>query len=110
MKDSRVGESLWEEWEGLGYETLEDKKIFYTIDHVSLDNEIVRRALASTLQRDGIADSLGDGFKLLEKSVVSHNWAGFMEEDNEINLCDDSGYTLYGDFIEDINPVTIVEF
>ena len=111
MKDSRVGESLWSEWEGAGYEnTLLSGTTFYTIDHISLDNDLVRRALASTIQRDGISDSLADGFRILENAVITQSWAGYIDSDYEMNMCDETGVTSYGDLVDEVIPVTMVEF
>ena len=111
MKDSRVGESLWNEWDGDGYtNTLVSGTVFYTIEHISVENEIIRRALASNLQRDGVADSLGDGFRILENAVVSQGWAGYIDSDNEISSCNETGFTEYGDIVDQVFPVTWVEF
>ena len=106
MKDRRVGESLWEEWE----ESEELGVIcFITLDHVSLENEIVRRALASSLQRDGIADSLKDGFSFIEDSKTWFGWSGFLEGDSHLTACDKNGETDLGDFVEKIFPTTWVQ-
>ncbi len=52
------------EWDGYEYNPIkQDPIIYYTFDSVDTTNEIVRRALASALQRDGVAFSLGHGFK-----------------------------------------------
>ena len=67
MKDSRVGELLWKEWTGDGFDcTFDVSAVFFTDDHVDLENDVVRRALASALQRDGISISLGNGFQSIE--------------------------------------------
>jgi hypothetical protein len=111
MKDSRPGESLWNEWDGYGYQnSLLYGTVFYTIDHISLENEIVRRALASNLQRDGVADSLGDGFRLLEAAVVGYGWAGYIDSDTEISACNEIGETISGDIVDEVFLVTWVEF
>ena len=45
MKDQRPGESLWEEWQGLGYDSKVDSSvIYYTFEHIDLENDLVRRA------------------------------------------------------------------
>lgn len=111
MKDSRLGESLWDEWDGHGYNNLLlSGKVFFTEGHVDLENELVRRALASTLQRDGISDSLADGFRLLENAAVSQGWMGYVDMDVDLNACSQSGFTNYGDLVDDIQEVTWVEF
>jgi hypothetical protein len=110
MKDIRIGESLWQQWGGSGYyEVTETELIYFTEDHVDMENEIVRRALASTLQRDGISDSLSDGFKLITDGYVEFGWAGIIEGEKEWSVCDEHGETNYGDFVEDIIAVTWIE-
>lgn len=110
MKDSRIGQSLWQEWFGSGYESEKPNSlVFYTVDHISLDEDIVLRALASCLQRDGIADSLADGFKMATTSLVTIGYAGTTESDDELTLCDSDGFTSYGDSVEDIQKITWVE-
>jgi hypothetical protein len=45
MKDNRAGESLWDEWYGEGYNAdLEDVLVYYTFDHVDINNDVVKRA------------------------------------------------------------------
>lgn len=110
MKDVRVGESLWQQWHGEGYEAETDAEVIYfTNDHVDVDNELVRRALASTLQRDGIADSLSDGFKMVENSYIDIGWAGIIEGETEYWACTEDGETEYGDLVENSHPVTWIE-
>jgi hypothetical protein len=110
LKDSRVGESLWEEWSGDGHSFSSPLELsFYTIDHVFAENELVRRALASCLQRDGVADSLGEAFKYLEFSQWVHLHAGYVDSDNELTICDEDGFTEYGDLVDDILQITLVE-
>ncbi len=113
MKDSRIGESLWEEWLGSGYLNFsEDSEtfIFYTKDHVSMENDLVRRALASAIQRDGITDSLSESFKKLEGSRSTFGWAGNSDFDLELMSCDELGYTDLGDSLTEVSPITWVEF
>lgn len=111
MKDSRVGQSLWEEWCGLGYDEFHSNSmVFYTVDHVTLDEDVVLRALASCLQRDGIADSLLDGFNMLSKASVTYAYAGTTDSDSELSICDLDGYTEYGDLVEEIKKITLVDF
>lgn len=110
MKDQRPGEFLWEEWQGLGYESrVESSVTYYTFEHIDLDNDLVRRALASALQRDGVAISLGDGFAMIEKSAPYYGWAGFVDDDQEYSVCDEHGETEYGDFVDSILPTTWIE-
>ena len=113
MKDSRPGESLWDEWLGSGYSNFlesSDTFVFYTKDHVSMENDLVRRALASAIQRDGITDSLSESFKILEGSKVTLGWAGNSEFDLELMSCDELGCTDLGDSLTEISAITWVEF
>ena len=111
MKDIRLGESLWSEWDGEGYETAESfNTVYYTIDHVDLSNDLVKRALASALQRDGISDSLGDGFRVVETCKISHGWAGYAEGEHVFSTCDDIGETFFGDFVDNVKQITWIEF
>lgn len=109
MKDSRKGETLWSEWFGNGYsKETPDSLVFYTEDHVDIHNEVVRRALASAIQRDGTTDSLGEAFRLLDGPVlVSHGYAGFIDE--ELTQCDKDAMTAYEDEAESVLHITWVE-
>ena len=112
MKYSRIGEALWSEWDGAGYEhTLESAELaFYTYDHVSLETELVKRALASTLQRDGLVSSLGQAFKILdETSHTFHGYSGFIDGDIVSVFCDEKGYTELGEQVDEALPTTWVE-
>lgn len=111
MKDKRVGESLWAHWDGEGYiqTNLYTDLIYYTEGHVDVENELVRRALASCLQRDGISDSLSDGFNLIAEGHVEIGWAGIIEGENNYTFCDPSGETEYGEFVEEALEFTWVE-
>jgi hypothetical protein len=110
MKDSRIGEALWSEWTGEGYSALGlPKLIFFTEDHVDVHNELVRRALASALQRDGSADSLGDSFRLLDTSEHKLGYVGIIDGDLEYTECDIDGFTFLGDEVEKVLPVTWLE-
>jgi len=110
MKDSRLGEALWSEWTGEGYSSLGlPNLIFFTEEHVDVHHELVRRALASAIQRDGSADSLGDSFKLLDTSKSKLGYAGFVDGDLEYTECDANGVTFLGDEVEKVLPVTWLE-
>ena len=110
MKDSRVGELLWKEWTGEGYEPLHEYSVtFFTEDHIDLENELIRRALASALQRDGVAVTLGKGFQYLESSLANYGYAGEVDGDNELTACDEEGETREGDVVDSITPITWVE-
>jgi ABC-type transport system substrate-binding protein len=110
VKDSRVGECLWVEWSGDGYEPLSPSSIlFFTHEHINLENEIVRRALASALQRDGIAQSLGDGYRLAENGLINYGYAGYLDGEIFLSLCSKIGVTDYGDEVEEVYEITWIE-
>lgn len=110
MKDVRLGESLWVQWHGNGYASSSGSElVYFTLDHVDLETEVVRRALASTLQRDGICDSLLDGFNMIEKATLEHGYSGIIEGETEYSVCDDTSETEYGDFVEEPLPTTWIE-
>jgi hypothetical protein len=111
VKDSRAGEALWSEWTGhLHSPASEDSIIFYTISHIDVSNEIVKRALASALQRDGVVDSLGEGFRKVEDGCMSYyGHSGYVDGDTELTSCDMYGETDYGDIVDEVFPITWIE-
>jgi hypothetical protein len=109
-KDSRIGESLWYIWEGYDYTpSLENAVIYYTEDHVDLDNEIVSKALASSIQRDGVVDSLGDAFKLINAGYAVYGNIGFLDKDFIPQPCNKDGKTENGDQLNNVSDITWVE-
>jgi hypothetical protein len=109
MKDSRAGETLWYEWTGEDFEPERDGTVFFTIGHVDIEHEVVRRALASALQRDGTAVSLGDGFRALDEALVTHGYAGVVDDAIDFAVCDVNGETREGDVVDEVHVVTWVE-
>lgn len=110
MKDSRIGESLWSIWEGDGYNPAYlGSVVYYTETHVDLEEEVVRKALASSIQRDGISYSLSDSFKAIAKSIVSHGWVGCLDGEMYQEICSPDGETESGSFLTDVVEVTFVE-
>jgi hypothetical protein len=111
MKDSRIGQSLWSIWEGLGYfEQLPNSIVYYTEDHVDLEHEIVRKALASSVQRDGIVFSLSQGFQAIDAGIVSQTWIGSYEAGEYFQeVCDEYGNTDSGARLTDVVAATFVE-
>lgn len=87
-----------------------DDPIFYTQGHVDIENEIVGRALASALQRDGSAVTLGDGFRLVERARVTHGHAGLVDGDIDYAVCDELGETREGDEVDEVLEITWVDF
>jgi hypothetical protein len=113
LKDTRPGDYLWFEWDGETDPTydLEDENsiIYYTEEWVELDNDLVKRALASALQKDGVVSSLGDGFKSVEQSIENFYWtyAGYVDE--VLHQCDSSDETYYGDIVEKTVKITFIK-
>ena len=111
MKDSRKGEALWFEWDGDGYINVyhSDAIVFYTEEHVDVEHEVVRRALASTIQRDGIVDSLSEAFGLLLSSHTSLVFSGKISGETYPVICSKDGTTEDGESVDEIVPITVVE-
>jgi hypothetical protein len=110
LKDSRVGEGLWIEWSGEGFNPFgSSSMVFYTFDHVDIEIEVVMRALASSLQRDGISDSLGGGYCLAEAGLVTHGYCGFIDGEIFLTVCNKFGETDSGDTVDRILETTWVE-
>ena len=61
------------------------------------------------MQRDGVAVSLGDGFNMIDKSYPTYGWCGIIDGEFDYIVCDDSGETEYGDFVELALPVSWIE-
>ena len=102
-----MGELLWKEWTGEGYEPLHEYSVtFFTEDHIDLENDLIRRALASALQRDGVAVTLGKGFQYLESSLANYGYAGEVDGDNELTACDEEGETREGNVVDSITHIT----
>lgn len=104
MKDTRLGDDLWQEWDGSGVE--EERLTYYTKEHTSIENELVRRALASALQKDGVAVSLGEGYKMIETAKIIYGFAGYLAGEKELIFCDEGGETDHGDLIVNIVSIT----
>lgn len=109
MRDTRYGEHLWQCWEGEGYFFDNFTEIIYfTLGEVDYDNDLVRRALASSLQRDGVVDSLSDGFKIIENSTAFLGFVGLISGEKEYIVCDSGGETEYGDTVVEVINATWV--
>jgi hypothetical protein len=76
---------------------------------VDIEHEVVKRALASALQRDGSVVSLGEGYRSVESSIPSLLYAGTVYGDTDLVVCDETGETFYGDIVDEIHPITLVE-
>jgi len=110
MRDSRRGETLWFEWTGELY--VRDRKssvVFFTWDHVSIENDVVKRALASVLQREGIVNTLGEGYRAVESTNPKWKYAGMTQDSDDLVICNDEGETFLGDNVPTWAPITLVE-
>lgn len=108
MKNDRVGDWLWEEWDGDGLDSTSEL-VYFTNDWVDLSHDLVRRALASCLQRDGVADSLSDGFRMAESAAVTHAFAGFLQDEKVLTICNEDGETHLGDVVDYPALVSLIE-
>ena len=110
MKDSRKGEGLWVEWSGDGYPVSGPSSIvFYTNEHVDLDIDVVKRALASSLQRDGVVQSLGDGYRAIDSSIITHGYSGRVDDEIFDSFCNLEGKTFSGSEVDMVYETTWVE-
>lgn len=98
------------EWTGSGYtpET-ESDLIFYTEEVVNINIPLIQKALASSLQREGIVDSLSDGFNLVNYGHVVHGFFGYIGGDIVPTACDVLGYAEDGEKLEFFTSCTWVE-
>lgn len=110
MKDSRIGESLWSSWQGEGYRPQGSPDyVYFTNEHLDINQEVVSRALASAIQRDGVVDSLGQAFRLVESCSFRCGYAGEVDGSLDFSECDEAGVTEYEDLVDEVFPVTWVE-
>jgi hypothetical protein len=110
MRDLRTGECLWSEWTGDGLDVDSSEPVFFTEGYVDIEHEVVSRALASALQRDGSAVTLGDGYKLVDRATVICGYAGFVDGDIHLEVCDETGETREGDEVDEVLEITWVSF
>lgn len=109
MNDFRLGEDLWSEWDGEGYES-ESDIVYYTYTHIDTNIAVVQRALACALQRDGVAVSISEGFKFQNSSTTTFGYIGRQWDDPEMNtFCDKNGETIYGDYLDEWSEITLIE-
>lgn len=111
MDFTRSAEQLWAEWSGYGYEPTGYKSVtYFTAGHVSLLHPVVMGGLASAIQRDGLVDTLSQGKYAVEvSSINAHGYAGSVDGDVDLTICDVNGETFYGDKVDHIIEITLVE-
>jgi hypothetical protein len=108
MKDSRIGESLWFLWDV--EEPVDGSLSFYTEEHVDIEHDVVRKALASALQREGITYSLGQSYSLLERAEVEHGYSGLSPLGDQNGWpCNEHGETEDGYILDFVTPATWVK-
>ena len=109
-KDSRIGESLWFIWDGEGHSlSSDDSIVFYTEEHIDIEEDVVRKALASSIQREGISDSLSGGFSLIASGISGHSFAGYSLVSERQYICNDSGASESEEQLTGVVPITWVE-
>lgn len=111
MDFSRAAEHLWTEWTGYGYNPMGYKSVtYFTLSHVDIKNTVVLGGLASSLQRDGLVDSLWGGKNAVEvSSITAYGYAGPLDGDTDMTICDELGETFYGDKVDQVLAITLVE-
>ena len=109
MNEFRLGEDLWMEWDGEGYESEADV-VYYTLTHIDTDIAVVQRALACALQRDGVAVSISDGFKMQTNSITAHGYIGRKFDEDAMNTaCDSRGETMFGEYLDEWSEATFID-
>jgi hypothetical protein len=98
------------EWSGEGFVPFRPSSIvFFTHEHIDLEIDLIKRALASSLQRDGIAISLGEGYKMTEYALVTHGYCGYVDGEIYLTVCSETGETDEGNTVDEILETTWVE-
>lgn len=110
MDFNRRGELLWQEWDGSGFNSKSRSSVvFFTIGHIDIANDVVLKALASAVQREGIVDSLGQAFNAIQPFTTVFGFSGEIDGGLETAVCDETGETYYGEMVDEILPTTWVE-
>ncbi len=79
-----ISEPVWLIWEGDNFprEIHSDSVVFYINEHLYLDDDdVAKRSLAKALLREGISESNGHSYKLIETGNVTR--AGYRYEDGD---------------------------
>lgn len=110
MDFNRRGESLWHEWDGIGFTPSSTSNLIFCTDaHVDISEDVVLKALASAVQREGIVETLGQAFKVIQPFTALLGYSGEVDGGIETAVCDENGETYYGDVVDAITPTTWVE-
>lgn len=111
MGNAVLGATLWHSWEE--NEESQERHLYYTFGHVSLDNDMVMLALAKYLQQSGEVPSLGYAFRILTQTstTIRCTYAGHVGGEYELSFCDETGFTDYDGHVDEEFPraITLVE-
>ena len=101
-----IAEPVWLIWEGDDFprKIHSDSVVFYLTEHIYLDqDEIAKKALAKQLRLEGVADSLGEAFRLIDLGWVSKGGYYFEDDDERFPVyceLDDELYDWDATFVE----------
>ena len=51
---------------------------------------------------EGVVPSLGPGLRLAEEAELSLGWYGYVDESDDISLCDEEGETESGEVVDEV--------
>lgn len=106
-KFDRPGEGFWIEWDGEDYDA-DATLVYVTFGDVDYESDIARKALAYSLQKDGIADSVSEAHGMIQYAVFVSGNTGILDGEKYRVPCDASGMTPFGDCVlQDTNIRTI---
>jgi len=97
----RRGEVLWMEWGG-HHCPLHHRVIYYTEEFVDVDHETVFGGLVSAVQRSGLVDGLGEAYRVVDIINIYKGYFGYVDGDDEPQVCDHEGWTPKGDLVDTI--------
>ena len=92
-----VSEPVWLVWEGDDFprKIHSDSVVFYLTEHIYLDSDdSYKKSLAKQVRLEGLTDSLGEAFKLIDLGWVSKG--GYYFEDG------DERYPVYCELDDDL--------
>jgi len=79
-----IAEPVWLTWEGDDFprKLHSDSVVFYLTEHIYLDQDNdAKKALAKQIRLEGVTDSLGEAFKLIDQGWTTK--AGYYFEDED---------------------------
>lgn len=82
MASNRFSADTWLEWDGYDFPaTSDDSVVFFIPGTVDIEKWPVRKALAVSIHRSGIVDSLGDAYEAVENARVVYGEMTVVGED-----------------------------